>query len=307
MNEIALFSTLMLLAFITLILLFRKKQKNKGSLLDNPKTFSIKKNPNSQHSPSPSPLTNGEITKRISEIFLPMKFEKLITLSFFAGVLAIVISITFPKISKIVILLGSTIFIPIGVIFGIFLTPNGKIKLLRKMTKQNYGYVKFITSNKVIKTIVANLNDDIIKFGNGIYFINRKMIKKHVENEVPSIIPIDENAIKYEDGIPTIYFDVDDIIPLDFSNIEKDMDEKFRLPSQVSATLNKEIAVEKAKIMNAFKRQQNILMIVIVVALLILLYLTYTDFTRLKTMSKTISGMNDALNSIKAIMSGGGT
>lgn len=202
------------------------------------------------------------------------------------------------KYQPIFYIIGSLIFIPIGILIGAIFSSNTRIKLLRSITKKNIGYVKFITSKKIIKPVIANLDRDIIRFGEGIYIINKKFIKRESPDESYSYYPIDPERVKYEEGIPVIHFDIDDIMPLDFDYPDKEEQDKFRIPSQVSATLNKEIAVEKAKVMNAFASRQNIFMIIVIGALLISLYFAWSNFNTIKDIKKTIDPLKSDISTV---------
>ena len=172
------------------------------------------------------------------------------------------------------------------------------------MTKRNYGIIKFIHSNRLIKPVIANLDKDIIRFADGIYIIDKQSIKREGETE-PSTHIVEEHKIKFEEGIPTIYYDIGDIMPLDFENAQDRTSpetEKFRLPTQVSATLNKEIAVEKAKVMKAFKTRQDLMMIVILVLLVVSVYFTYTVYSNEQTNTDTINSMKGSVDELRSAL-----
>jgi len=197
-------------------------------------------------------------------------------------------------------LVGGIIFIPIGVMIGAMFSGAMRIKIMRRLTGRNYGVVKFIHSSRLIKPVIANLDNDIIKFSNGIYMVDKNNIKREGESAHSSDF-IEDSKIKFEEGVPTIYYDIEDIIPVDFANrIEKARGEdKFRLPTQVSATLNKEIAVEKEKIMNSFSGRQNMAMILILVLVAVNIYLTWSIFSSQDNMNAAISSLNTAVSSLK--------
>jgi hypothetical protein len=95
---------------------------------------------------------------------------------------------------------------------------------------------------------------------------------------------------------------VDDIIPIDFDNtasklIEKER-ERYRLPTHVSATLNREIAVEKAKVMNAFASRQSLFAIITIAAVVISLYFVYQLNTQVKELTKTIGAINSKIDTM---------
>lgn len=178
--------------------------------------------------------------------------------------------------------------IPTGIFIGFILSSNTRVKILRKITRKNFGFVKFVYGNLSIKTIVANLDKDIVNFSDGIYIVDKGKIKRELPEEYSDKSEKQpfkeiENTIRFEDGIPVIYFNVDDIIPLDFKEIPKADEDKYRIPAQTSATLNKEIAVEKAKALKQTQRRLNIIMIVGILALGGIGYMQYMIMDDIQT------------------------
>ena len=202
--------------------------------------------------------------------------------------------------ASIAALVGSVMFIPLGIMIGAMFSGGMRVKILRRITRKNYGIIKFIHSNRLIKPVITDLDKDIVRFANGVYIIDKHSIKREGEEE-PSTHIIEEHKIKFEEGVPTIYYDIGDIMPIDFeSHHEKTPEtDKFRLPTQVSATLNKEIAVEKAKVMRAFKSRQDMMMLVILCLLVLSLYFSYTQSTNSQKDTENINSMRDSVNSLK--------
>jgi heme/copper-type cytochrome/quinol oxidase subunit 2 len=199
-------------------------------------------------------------------------------------------------------IIGSTMFLPFGVLIGALFIGSFRVKLLRRMTRRNYGVIKFIHSNRLIKPVIANLDQDIVRFADGIYIIDKHSIKREGEEE-PSNHKIEEHKIKFEEGIPTIYYDIGDIMPVDFQGQEKTPEtERFRLPTQVSATLNKEIAVEKAKVMKAFKRTQDMMMLAILCLLVLSVYFSYTLYSNSQKNTDTINSVKGSMDSLKSLI-----
>ena len=198
-------------------------------------------------------------------------------------------------------LIGSTMFIPLGILIGAMFSGGIRIKILRRLTKRNYGIIKFIHSNRLIKPVITNLDKDIVRFADGVYIIDKQSIKREGEEE-PSTHNIEEHKIKFEEGIPTIYYDIGDIMPIDFeSHHEKTPEtDKFRLPTQVSATLNKEIAVEKAKVMKAFKSRQDMMMMAILCLLVLSVYFSYTLYSNSQKNTDSINSMKGSVDSLKS-------
>lgn len=294
------------LALIPLIFIFftsiNKKRRREDAI-----SHIATSSPSSSFSPSPSSRKEDDDKSNADSEGVRLVEKTKLTLPFilvlFFIALTVIISLSAfmdKKYQPMFYILGSLVFIPIGITIGAIFSSNIRIKILRALTKKNIGYVKFITSRKIIKPVIANLDKDIIRFGEGIYIVNKKFIKRESPDDTYAYYPIDPERVKYEEGIPVIYFDIDDIMPLDFDYPDKEEQEKFRIPSQVSATLNKEIAVEKAKVMNAFASRQNIFMIIVIGALLISLYFVWSNYNTVKDIKKAIDPMKSDISAVSS-------
>lgn len=285
---------LLLLASLPLVILLPlifKGNRNQNIKEENKNSLSIS---TSSISSGTEMVEKSKLSISIILVLLMLSIISIMTMSFFID----------KKYSFFFYILGSAIFIPIGIAIGAIFSSNLRVKLLRAILKKNIGFVKFVMSGKIIKPVLVNLDNDIIRFGDGIYIINKDWIKRETfGQEGYSHKKIDQEMIKYEEGIPTIYFDVDDIMPIDFDISNKNTIEKYRIPSQVSATLNKEIAVEKAKVMNAFGTRQSIFMLVTIACMLILLYFAWSSSNSIKEIKKIVDVSKNDMSIINSKLS----
>jgi hypothetical protein len=293
---------------LIIILTKRKKPKPSSSPSSTP---SVPDKPKSEWSsfehpaPKESEKSQYVVGADIGHTAVTKKFsfslDALMITCALAGFLALIYTYINPKAAFISILVGGLLFVPIGAMVGVMFSGNFRVKILKRLTRRNYGYVRFLSSNRLIKTVVANLDKDVVKFGDGIYLIDKQSIKREGE-DTPSSDVIDESKIKFEEGISTIYYDIDDIMPIDFDTSRKNplaQEDKFRLPTQVSATLNKEIAVEKAKAMKAFKTQQNVLMIAMLAMIVLTLYFSYSIYANNKKLVDTIGSVRASMDILR--------
>ena len=202
----------------------------------------------------------------------------IIAVAFFA--LFVMLYYLFPKYSLVISILGSTMFLPIGMFFGIFFRTESRVWLLRKFSGKNYGFVRFV-EGKTIRRVIKNIDDDLIKIGDSIYIIRRDKI--YNEKEPGNFKTITDKEIKFEAGVPTIHFDINDMLPLDFHPTPKGSQDSYRVPAQAGATLNKEIAVEKAKAVSSVGKKLNMAMIVIISCLILIVYFVYSNYNWLET------------------------
>ena len=298
-----------LIVIVILLLLVKKKRdkikvaKLASVALPEAEAVSIWSPPFSSMQRSIEPIALSDLGK--TGIFNKMKIsmDVLIFACVLVGFLCVMIYYL-SKAAFIAALVSGMMFVPIGMLVGALFASSFRVKILRRITRKNYGMVKFIHSNKLIKPVIANLDSDIIRFGDGVYILDKQTIKRE-GTDTPSSDMILENVIKFEEGIPTIYYDITDIMPVDFANSVKRAEsesDRFRLPSQVSATLNKEIAVEKAKIMQAFKSRQSMYMLIIIALLVINVYFTYNMFSNNKDMVIKIDNVNTNMNALRGLI-----
>jgi len=311
-TELILLGVVGIVFIFGLIIILTKRKKPKLKPSSSPSsTPSVVEKPKSEWSSFEHPAPKeGEKTQYVvgadighTEITKKFNFslDALMITCVLAGFLALLYAYINPKAAVVSILVGGLLFIPIGAMVGVMFSGNFRVKILKRLTRRNYGYVRFLSSNRLIKTVVANLDKDVVKFGDGIYLIDKQSIKREGE-DTPSSDVIDESKIKFEEGISTIYYDIDDIMPIDFDTSRKNplaQEDKFRLPTQVSATLNKEIAVEKAKAMKAFKTQQNVLMIAMLAMIVLTLYFSYSIYANNKKLVDTIGSVRASMDILR--------
>lgn len=204
-----------------------------------------------------------------------------------AGLTLFMLAYMIPEIGVISALFGSVTFLPIGVALGILLLSSFRIKLLRKLTKKNLGFIKFLFDNRVLKAIVTDLDHDIVRFHEGIYIINKGKIFRETSEGIAGQKEIENVKVHFEEGIPVIYFDIEDTIPIDLK--KENSYEKFRSPTHIAATLNKEIAVEKARVMKAFKSKENIFLIAILGLCLVIVYFSYSMYSNMESLQTALT------------------
>ncbi len=150
------------------------------------------------------------------------------------------------------------------VIAWLWSNPYSRVRLLRIFTKKHYGVAKFVTPTKAIVTRVVRMDQDTIKWQESIWTIERNKIystKPMSDGTVKRSKEIDLNKqIFYEEGLPTIYFNHNDMMALTFNDTKGE--EYIRDPRQVETTLEKERAIATAKALKITKSNLQTLMII---------------------------------------------
>jgi len=184
-----------------------------------------------------------------------------------------------PSYAITILTVGSMMTLPIGMFLGIVFSSGLRLKFLRGITKKNYGYIKFVYGAS-IKSVIVNLDQDIVQFRDGtIFLIDKMRIKRQLKDGTAEDLQKEvKEQVKFEEGIPVIYYDIEDIVPTDFNTTSKDDKDSYRIPSHAGATLHKEIAVEKAKALQQQSKKVSMIAIFVIINLLITVAMGYLVF-----------------------------
>jgi len=146
--------------------------------------------------------------------------------------------------------------LPIGLVLG-FIYGNKVFyaKTMRKITKKQYGIIRLVGFGKNIITLVKKIDKDMVEINGIKYYIEDTFF--YSEKDVSKKVKINDNNIYFDGGVPCIYLDPEDLIPLTFSNVEMDGEFKSRLATQVTATLAKEQATAEQEAMQLQNNGMN--------------------------------------------------
>jgi len=163
----------------------------------------------------------------------------------------------------ILVMVWSVISLGAGWIIGRAMDLHYRAKLMKQFFKKDYGLVGLVSKDwKTIKYRIANFSKDYIQVGkNEVWIIESSHIYRQDKPEKGFYA--EEHNVKWEEGVPVIYVDRDNLKPIDFypqtGNVK---------PEQVGAVLNAWVANAMAKGALAMKNQQMMLLICILVGLL---------------------------------------
>jgi hypothetical protein len=230
------------------------------------------------------------------------------------GILALLLSsyllFTLPDIPQkereigllLILLLGSFGFGTMFMVFGwVFLNQNNRIKVMRSMTKKNYGYVHIVTRGNVIMTKIKDFNRALLWMDDGVWEMNPNKIFKELgvsENLGDQAgMPIKAEHIHTISGIPSIFISIDSMKPLSFHMEKGDAN-----PIDLAATLNGYIMNQAAKNM-FFKKTMSIMLIIVCILIGANIFLTWQIYTLsedIKPLLPRLVGIADSWDAIMA-------
>lgn len=187
-----------------------------------------------------------------------------------------------PVFFLIAIMVGMFSWFWLGVPLGaIFIDTYLRTRLLRLITKRNYGVVHLVSKGKTIATMVKDLDESIIQKKDSmwgiaqgyIYNLNKKNIKHEITPEM----------IKYIGVVPTLYLDYDTVKPLNFYKEKSPLS-----PKQLSGSLVGWAMIQKKKAVR-MQKQINVMYIIIAVLVCVAIYLTFQNYQLLQQIGAMIS------------------
>lgn len=192
------------------------------------------------------------------------------------------------------------------IIFSIFLlvysNPFWRVKLLRKLTRKKFGLIFFVSANDIFFKVI-DFSKNTFRSGNKLYIIlqDMEMYLKNVATEKGSgHFEIDINSIKYVEGIPCLFFDLERATPLSFSNPLPE-DVKLLLAEKVGAILDKEIAIAEAEALISSKKRIIMFLYILIMVCAVILVLSLMNFLQADTIGKNINNLANLITSLKNI------
>lgn len=168
----------------------------------------------------------------------------------------------------ILLVMGSFGFLPIGLLLGAMMFDiTMRIKVLRTITKKNLGIVNIVSGNQVFR-IIKDFNNDMIELNKNLYYLKKDKIYNDKDEVLAELK--DEN-IKFIGGIPSIYFDLKNLLPVKF------YEDKIEVtPEELSAPIKAWIITKEAELLR-WKRATQISLIVLIAVVGIAIYFSYQN------------------------------
>lgn len=198
---------------------------------------------------------------------------------------------------EIMILLGMTLFLPVGMLIGwAVLDPFMRCRVMRRASRKNLGVVCFVSKGKRIIAQVKNFDDSLIWVKNKCWAIRRNKIyemDKYGEkvSEGENIQP--EDLVIMTETVPMIFFDVDNMMPLSLheTNIEE------VAPDELGPALKGWVDNQQAKLL-FMKRTMEMFYMIILIVSVGSLFLGYQNYTKMEEMTKILNAIQSRLASM---------
>lgn len=169
--------------------------------------------------------------------------NKAVLFSTVLGIMAIIffyqmVDTVSPGLGLILLFLGMTGFIPLGLIVGkFFLDPYMRCKMLRKMRGKNYGLAYFVyKGGQRVDIKIKNMDSDVIVVENStkiwvlengsIYYVDRE------DNKMFHAEIMGNNVVTTPQDVPIVFLDPDSMLPLSFYKRDTETN-----PQQAGASL----------------------------------------------------------------------
>lgn len=186
----------------------------------------------------------------------------------------------------VVVLVGCMMFIPIGAILGWMFDPYIRCKMMRRMTKKNYGMINFISKGNKMVAKMKDFDNSLIWKKNECWVLSKEGIHQLTKNgnalNEGKVINAD-SIVTVVDTVPMIYVDLDSFEVLTFAREGR---ERVK-PSEIGSSLKAWEDNQRAKLMSA-QKTMNILIVVAVIAAVAAAFLGYLNMTKMEEISTTL-------------------
>jgi hypothetical protein len=199
----------------------------------------------------------------------------------------------------IVLLLGSMMFLPVGMILGwAFLDPYVRCKILRKASRKNYGVINFVGKGQKIISKIKNFDQALIWKKNETWVITKEHVYQLSKDgdtivEKSKIDP--ESIVTLIDTVPMLFVDLDSMQPL---SLARDRREGIN-PLELGATLKAWVDNQLAKAM-FLKKTMDMYLLIIVIVSVISVGLAYINMNKLDELMTQMKLIQSQLNNLTA-------
>jgi len=169
----------------------------------------------------------------------------------------------------------------LGLCFGLWMDPFFRCKVTRKLTKKDYGIANLISKDhRTVLQKIVNFDQDAIIVNNAMWIISENRIYRKDKPEIGFKFKREE--IRFEEGVPSIYVDIDSMKPLTFHK-----DDTNVKPQETASVVLSYIMNEMSKGLN-FAKQTNTLLIIMFLLLVINVVLTFFDMNSEPTVTCSV-------------------
>ena len=185
------------------------------------------------------------------------------------------------------IMLGSFMFMPIGMIMGwVILDPVMRCKVLRKVTRQNYGVVNFVGKGSKIISKIKNFDYSLIWRQKDCWVLTKDRIYQMTKdgNAANDGKRLDaEGVVTIVETVPVLFVDMDSMEPLSLST----GDRIPVYPSEIGPSLKAWVDNQRAKMLQV-RKTSDILIYVAIICCIAAVALSYTTYNKVEELYNLI-------------------
>lgn len=196
-----------------------------------------------------------------------------------------------------IILLGAFGFLPIGfVLGGALVNTQFRCRILRSLLRKNYGVVHFVDGKDVFSKI-KNFDQDIIeessmlgKSAEKLYYLKKGKIYDHKGDAVSKV---DNDSVKFQSGVPVIFFDTNNMIPLSLHEEETSIHAE-----QMAAIIKAHTTIQENKLLGRTKKIAGISVLVLIAIMGATLYYAFSTLSLLQELEPIIRNLDKSTANI---------
>ncbi len=187
-----------------------------------------------------------------------------------------------------VVMIGSIMFLPVGMLLGwITFDPYMRCKVLRKITKKNYGILHFVGKGGKMVPKIKNFDQGLIWKEDECWVIAKDFVYQITKdgnkiNEGKRIDP--RNIVTLIDTVPTVFVDIDSFEPLRLSSEEREPVN----PLEIGSVLKAWVDNQKAKIL-AGRGRVDIFIIATLLMSIVAVIISVMVLSRLDELKSSLS------------------
>jgi len=192
------------------------------------------------------------------------------------------------------IIIGVTSFFPMGMMAGwIMFDPVMRCKIIRKVTKRNYGVVNFVGHGSKIIPKIKNFDESLIWKQNECWVLTKGKVYQMTKD--PNAITEgkvinDTSIVTYVDTVPVLFVDMHSMEPLELSGTDR----VPVYPEEIGSALKAWVDNQRAKMMSLKKMEGN-LMIILLICAAAAAGLAFMTMTKVEEMAETIQVLREQI------------
>jgi hypothetical protein len=197
----------------------------------------------------------------------------------------------------IVLMLGSFMFLPVGMIIGwATLDPYVRCKLLKKISHKNYGIINFVGKGQKIISKIKNFDQGLVWKKNETWVITKEHVYQ-LSKDGDSIVEkakIDpESIITLIDTVPVLFVDLDSMQPLSLARDRREGINPLELGSTLKALVDNQLA--KAMFL---KKTMDMYLLIIIIISVVGVGMSYMNMNNQNDLAGQVKLLHNQLNEV---------